>query len=145
MSEQIPDEVAHWNWEATFWDDYTAKVPKEDIHFLIEEAQTLGSPVLEIGCGTGRSLIPIAQSGMSITGLDLSPDMLDKAREKIAKIDIDIQSRIVLVECDIRDFSLGRQFPLVAITYAFFFLTTPRDQRRALRCIYNHLLEGGHL
>jgi SAM-dependent methyltransferase len=145
MSEQIHDEVAHWNWEATFWDDYTADVPEEDIHLLIEEAQASGSPVLEIGCGTGRSLIPIAQSGIAITGLDLSPLMLAKAREKIAELDIETQKRIELVEGDLRDFSLGRQFTLVTITYSFFFLTTPEDQRRALRCVYDHLLEGGHL
>jgi ubiquinone/menaquinone biosynthesis C-methylase UbiE len=145
MSEQIHDEAAHWNWEATFWDDYTADVPEDGIHFLIEETQRSGSPVLEIGCGTGRSLIPIAQSGISITGLDLSPAMLAKAREKIAKLDIETQKRIELVEGDLRDFSLGQRSALVTITYAFFFLTTPEDQRRALRCIYNHLTEGGRL
>jgi ubiquinone/menaquinone biosynthesis C-methylase UbiE len=145
MSDQIPDEVAHWNWEATFWDDYTADAPQEDVQLLMEEAQASGSPVLEIGCGTGRSLIPIAQSGISIVGLDLSPVMLAKAREKIAKLDVEIQKRIELVEGDVRDFSLGRRFPLVTITYAFFFLTTPQDQRQALQCIHKHLLAGGHL
>ena len=145
MSEQIHDEAAHWNWEATIWDDYTADAPEEDIHWLIGEAQISGSPVLEIGCGTGRSLIPIAQSGISITGLDLSPVMLAKAREKIAELDIETRKRIELVEGDLRDFSLGREFPLVTITYAFFFLTTPEDQRQALLCIRKHLIDGGRL
>jgi ubiquinone/menaquinone biosynthesis C-methylase UbiE len=145
MSDAIPDEVAHWNWEAGFWDDYIADAPDEDVHWLIAEAQASGSPVLEIGCGTGRSLIPIAQSGISIVGLDLSPSMLAKARAKIAELDVETQQRIELVEGDLRSFSLGRRFPLVTITYAFFFLTTPQDQRQALRCIHLHLLEGGHL
>ena len=145
MSQHIPDQVAHWNWEATFWDDYTSNAPEEDIHFLIEGAQASGSPVLEIGCGTGRSLIPIAQSGISITGLDLSPAMLAKAREKIAELAVETQKRIELVEGDLREFSLGQRFALVTITYAFFFLTTPEDQRQALRSIHKHLLEGGHL
>ena len=145
MSQHIPDEVAHWNWEAIFWDDYTSNTPEEDIHFLIEEAKASGSPVLEIGCGTGRSLIPIAQSGISITGLDLSPAMLAKAHEKIAELDVETQKRIELVVGDLRNFSLRQRFTLVTITYAFFFLTTPEDQRQALRSIHKHLLAGGHL
>jgi len=145
MSEQIPDEVAHWNWEAAFWDDYTAGAPADDVQFLIEEAQASGSPVLEIGCGTGRSLIPIAKAGVAIVGLDLSPLMLAKAREKIAKLGADTQQRIELVEGDLRDFSLGREFRLVTVTYVFFFLTSPEDQRQALRGIHRHLRDDGRL
>jgi hypothetical protein len=71
--------------------------------------------------------------------------MLAKAREKIAALDVATQQRIELVEGDLRNFSLGQRFSLVTITYAFFFLTTPQAQREALRCIHQHLLEGGQL
>ena len=50
-----------------------------DIPFYLEEARNAGRPVLELACGTGRLTIPIAQSGVEIVGLDLSPSMLAHA------------------------------------------------------------------
>jgi ubiquinone/menaquinone biosynthesis C-methylase UbiE len=146
MSEPNRDAVTYWNWEAPFWDAYVAGfAPEGEIQFFVEEAQQSGSPILEIGCGTGRTLIPVAESGMTIVGLDLSAAMLSKAREKISRLDMATQGRIELVEGDMRSFTLGRRFTLVTVTYAFFFLTTPEDQRRALRCIREHLLDNGRL
>jgi ubiquinone/menaquinone biosynthesis C-methylase UbiE len=145
MNQSHQSNIPHWNWEANFWDDYTANSPDDDVRFLVDEAQKAGAPVLEIGCGTGRVVIPIAQAGINITGLDFSPQMLANAREKIANLDLDVRGRIELVEGDMRDFSLGRQFNLIAVTWCFFFLTTPVDQQKTLRCIHTHLRPRGRL
>ena len=51
-----------------------------DVRFYVEEARRAGAPVLELGCGTGRTLIPVAQAGIDIVGLDRSPAMLSIAR-----------------------------------------------------------------
>ena len=56
---------------------------REDIPFYVDEALTAGGPVLELGCGTGRVTIPIAAAGVDVTGVDLSPAMLDIARRKV--------------------------------------------------------------
>jgi len=131
--------------DAAFYDHYSLGV-EGDVHFYIEEAQKAGSPVLELGCGTGRILIPVAQSGISIVGLDRAPAMLAIARQKLAKLSVDTQSRIELVEGDMRDFSLGRRVKLIMIPYrAFLHLLTPKDQRRALECIREHLTDDGRL
>jgi len=90
--------------------EYRATGLDGDVQFYVEEAQRAGSPVLELGCGTGRILIPVAQAGVTITGLDLSVPMLDIARRKVAALDADTQDRIELVEGDMRRFSLGRRF-----------------------------------
>lgn len=49
----------------------------EDVPFYVELAKESGGPVLELGCGTGRVTLPIAESGTEVVGLDLSPDMLN--------------------------------------------------------------------
>lgn len=50
--------------------------------FYLALAREMGGPALELGCGTGRFTIPLAQAGIDVTGLDLAAAMLDRAREK---------------------------------------------------------------
>lgn len=117
-----------------------------DVAFYVEEARKAGSPVLEIGPGTGRILIPIAEADIEITGLDASETMLAVLRAKVSALDDAVQNRIDLVEGDMADFALGRRFGLVMIPCrAFLHLLTPEDQRKALRCIGEHLVDGGRL
>jgi SAM-dependent methyltransferase len=126
--------------------EYRATGLDGDVQFYVEEAQRAGSPVLELGCGTGRILIPVAQAGVTVTGLDLSVPMLDIARRKVAALGADTQDRIELVEGDMRRFSLGRRFELAMIPFrAFLHLLTPEDERQALECIREHLTDGGLL
>ena len=58
---------------------------KEDIAFYVEEALAVGGPVLELGCGTGRVAVPMAQAGAEVVGLDSSRAMLSKASAKIRR------------------------------------------------------------
>lgn len=131
--------------EATYYDCYATGL-KGDVQFYVEEARTAGSPVLELGCGTGRILIPIAEAGIEVVGLDRSSVMLDQARRKVAFLAPDVQERVDLIEGGMGDFALGRRFNLVAIPYrAFLHLPTPEDERQALLNIRDHLVEGGLL
>lgn len=117
-----------------------------DVRFYVEEAQKAGSPVLEIGCGNGRILIPTAKAGIEVVGLDISPFMLEALTRKLEKLNPDLRQRIKLTQCDMRDFSLGREFRLVTIPYrAFLHVLTDEDQRRSLSCIREHLAEDGRL
>ena len=131
--------------DAAFYDSYSTGT-EGDLPFYVEEARKAGSPVLELGCGTGRILIPAAEVGLTVTGLDRAPSMLAVARQKVARLDPAIQSRITLVEGDMRIFSLGRRFSLVMVPFrAFLHLLTVEDQRQALGCIRGHLVHGGRL
>ena len=56
-----------------------------DVEFFVEEALRAGGPVLELGCGTGRVSWPVAEAGLDVVGLDLSPAMLRRAEAKRAK------------------------------------------------------------
>lgn len=131
--------------DALYYDHYSTGVPG-DVEFYVAEAVRAGSPVLEIACGTGRVLLPVAEAGVEVVGLDRAPSMLAVARDKIANLPPRIGKRIQLVEGDMRDFDLGRKFTLAMIPYrAFLHLVTVEDQRRALRCIREHLVDGGVL
>jgi len=131
--------------DALFYDHYSTGVPG-DVGFYVEEARKSGSPVLELGCGTGRILIPVAEAGLEIVGLDRAPSMLAMAREKVARLPTDTRRRIQLVQGDMREFDLDRKFTLAMIPYrAFLHMLTVEDQRRALRCVWDHLVDGGRL
>src|SRR5579859_2562881 len=100
-----------------------------DVEFYVEEARRADGDVLEVGCGTGRVLLPIAVAGMTIAGLDPSEEMLSIARGKIAGEAEAVRLRIELVQGDVRTFSLDRRFHLAVIPYrAFLHLLTVEDQ-----------------
>jgi SAM-dependent methyltransferase len=124
--------------------DYHAK--RGDIRFFIDYAQESGGPVLELGCGTGRVLIPTARAGVDITGLDLSAEMLKLCRLKLETEPENVRTKAKLIQADMRDFELQRRFSLVTITYGpFNNLLTVQDQLDCLACIHRHLNHGGRL
>lgn len=101
-------------------------------------AQETGSPVLEIACGTGRISIPIARNGFAVTGLDIVPGMLDRARRKSAGL----PAR--WIEGDARTFDLGEKFRLIFLTgNAFQAFLTLEDQEALLKRVYVHLNDDG--
>ena len=119
---------------------------RADVAFFVDEAVRSGGPVLEVGCGTGRVLIPTARAGVDIVGLDLSPRMLDVCRRKLAQEPDEARSRVRLVEADMRTFELGQTFALATVPFRpFQHLLTVDDQLSCLRAIASHLTDGGTL
>ena len=115
----------------------------DDIPFYLEEAERSGGPVLELGCGAGRVAIPIAQMGIDIVGLDSSPAMLERARQKR---DAAGASSLTLVQADMSDFDLPDRFSLVIIPFrGFLSLLSVEDEVRTLMNIRRHLAPGGKL
>jgi len=114
--------------------------------FYLEEAVASGGPVLELGCGTGRVLIPIARAGIDIAGVDLSPEMLAVLREKLAREPQEVQDRVSVVEGDIRSFDLDRKFALIIIPFRpFQHIIEVKDQLSCLASARRHLEPGGRL
>lgn len=128
---------------AEFYDHVTPYAARQDIDFWVDMARECGGPVLEVGCGTGRVLIPTARAGFEVVGLDLSESMLSLSREKLSREPQEVQARVQLVEGDMRDFDLGRQFRLVTTPFRpFQHLITVEDQIACLMSIHRHL-DGG--
>jgi SAM-dependent methyltransferase len=80
---------------------------RPDVGFFVEAARASGSPVLEIGCGTGRILIPTARAGIEVVGLDLSPHMLAVCRARLLGEPDEVRTRAHVVDADMRRFDLG--------------------------------------
>ena len=135
-----------YGFTAEFYDHVAPYRERGDVAFFVEMAQAAGGPVLEIGCGTGRVLIPTARAGSEIVGLDLSPSMLAVCRSNLAQEPAETQARVRLVEGDMRDFDLDQQFALATLPFRpFQHLTTIEDQIACLTTIHRHLAPGGRL
>jgi SAM-dependent methyltransferase len=130
-------------------DLYDCVVPyqaRQDIDFFVEAARQSGGPVLEVGCGTGRVLIPTAAAGIEIVGLDLSPGMLDICRKRLREEPEAVRSKVRLVQADMRNFHAGQKFSLTTIPFRpFQHLITVEDQLSCLASIHRHLVDGGEL
>lgn len=118
---------------------------EDDFGLYLGFAARAGSPLLELGCGTGRLLLPLAAAGFRVTGVDLSAVMLAKAGERLAAAP-EAAARVNLVEADARDLSLGERYGLAfwAIN-SFMHLTTQADQLRALARTREALRDSGLL
>jgi SAM-dependent methyltransferase len=128
---------------ARFYDlDYGDRI--EDLLMIEQFAARCGSPILELGCGTGRVLLPLASAGYQVTGVDLSPAMLAIARRKIAAAGL--TNHVTLVEQDMRYLELDRRFNMAFVAVnSFMHLPTSDDQLLALCSIRQHLNPGGLL
>ena len=115
----------------------------DDIPFYVEEATRAGGRVLELGCGTGRVSIPMAQAGIDVVGIDSSSTMLTRAREKSQKAGT---QNLNLLCADMRDFNISSKFDLVIIPFrGLLSLLSVDDQIRTLMNIKRHLEPGGKL
>jgi ubiquinone/menaquinone biosynthesis C-methylase UbiE len=113
--------------------------PSGDAAFYRQLAQEAGGAVLELACGTGRVLLPIAALGIPCVGVDASPAMLAALRAKQPPANLE------LVEGRMESFDLGaRRFALVTCPFrAFQHLLTVDAQLAALANVRRHLAPGG--
>jgi len=127
------------------WADYydlTQRGVAGDVEFYLDQAKQAGGKVLDLACGTGRISIPLAQAGVDVTGLDLSQEMLERARRKAA--DLGVADSLCLLQGDMRSFDLGQTFSLIMIPFrSFLHLLHIHEQMKALACIRKHLAPGG--
>ena len=114
-----------------------------DIPFYIDYATKQKGEILELGCGTGRVSIPLARKGFSVTGLDLSNEMLDVFREKIDK-ESELKDKITIIHGDMSDFTIYKRFSMIIAPFrAFQALTDDNAIKNSLRCIKEHLTDDG--
>jgi SAM-dependent methyltransferase len=116
----------------------------EDVDFYREEAGAAGSPVVELGVGTGRIAIPIAADGIRVIGVDSSPGMLEVCRERAAAAGL--SDLVDLRLGDLRSPPVNERVRLATCPFrAFLHLLTDRDRLQALRAAHRLLLPGGRL
>ena len=113
-----------------------------DLEFYLGAAKQAGSPVLDVGCGTGRVLLPCLAAGIDADGVDNSAEMLE--RLSINAQARGLETRVELA--DMRGFRMPRRYAFVMIPFnAFAHNLTGDDQIATLRACHDHMLPGGRL
>ncbi|GAB4544322.1 MAG: class I SAM-dependent methyltransferase [Anaerolineae bacterium] len=116
----------------------------DDLQMYRDFAQVADGPILELGCGTGRVLIPLALDGHQVTGMELSGAMLNVARSKVEAAQTG--ERVTLIQGDMRNFDIPGRFALAIIPInTFMHCYDTSQQLDCLGCIRRHLQSGGHL
>jgi SAM-dependent methyltransferase len=119
-----------------FAGNYSADLP------LYRTLCTPESRVLEIGCGTGRVLKALLEAGAHVTGIDISAEMLEIARVKLA--DYLDSGQLILLNHDFRFLPLDETFDHILVTfYTFNYLLTSDDQLSFLRNVRKSLVPHG--
>ena len=126
------------------YDSVPLYAARRDVGFYVAEAKAAGGQVLELGCGTGRILLPIARAGCTIAGVDSSSQMLARCKEKLAAEAATVQARVMLQQRDIRDFALGAKYALIIAPFRVVQqLARIDDQLRFLAAVAHHLAPTG--
>ena len=115
-----------------------------DLDLYLALADRADGPILELAVGTGRLAIPLAEAGHAVTGVDIDPAMLDRARRRVRGTPAG--DRLTLVEADIVGLRLpdAGRFGLAFIALnSLLVLPTRAAQRAALRALADHLAPGG--
>ena len=119
-----------------------------DREFILGLAKNTGGPILELGCGTGRLLLTLSRAGYEVTGVDNSPAMLARARNRLEQERLMVQQRVVLVEADIKNLSMPRAeryFSLILLSYNTLLHFQSNEIRQLLRCVSKYLDHTGRL
>jgi SAM-dependent methyltransferase len=123
-----------YDWEHDRYDD--------DLAFYRALAKRTGGPILELGCGSGRVLADLASQGHHCIGVDASPAMLARARQRLASEAVDAD----LIEAPMQNFSVprGSRLALIALD-SFGHLSDQLDQLDTLGAVHGALESNGVL
>ncbi|MFC1650006.1 class I SAM-dependent methyltransferase [Candidatus Latescibacterota bacterium] len=117
------------------------KNTRKEVNFLRKVFRLKkGSRLLDVGCGYGRHIVPLAKYGVDVTGCDLSPHMLTEAQKKLKKI----SKKKKLVRCDMRSLPFGKKFDFACNMFnSFGYFESEDDNFRVLKSISSILRPGG--
>jgi SAM-dependent methyltransferase len=129
MAADYDDFTAHYEYE--FWTSRLLEVLMRD--------GLQGQRLLDVGCGTGKSFLPMLARGWEVTGFDVSPSMLARARQKAgdaARLEI----------ADMREMPVFGEFDLVwALDDAINYLLSPQELHQALQGLRDNLATTGRV
>lgn len=118
----------------------------DDSGFWMAMAAEAGGTVLELGCGTGRVLLPLARAGHRVVGLDASSHMLERCRARLEAEPPEVGARVELLQADMTSFDLGHRVAAIFCAFnSFHHLRTVNEQLACLERCRAHLAAGGLL
>lgn len=132
---------AHYR-DAAYY-DHAYRSYRPDVGFYVELARGSES-VLELGVGTGRIAMALAEQGTRVVGIDRMPNMLERFRERLAKAPKRVRENVELHEGDLRSVRLEQRFPLVIAPFnVMMHLYERTDVEQALATVLAHLEPDG--
>jgi ubiquinone/menaquinone biosynthesis C-methylase UbiE len=131
-------------YQPDLYDAVTPASLQGDVEWYRRKAQESGGPVLELGAGTGRVTLAIADGGVDVHALDASGAMLDALESKLQAYAPDVRGRVHVVRGDMRSFELPERFALIIAPFrAFLHNVTEADRIACLDRVRYHLQPGG--
>jgi len=111
---------------------------------LIRDHAPHARSILELGCGTGKRALALARQGFSLTGVDLSPGMVDRANARLHEADLPPDSRVSFGIGDVRMARFDRTFDaVVSLFHVMSYQVTNSDLIETIRTASSHLAAGG--
>ena len=129
----------HYGLVARWWHEFNHEWEVEDINYFLRMLAHGEGPVLDVGCGTGRLTVPLAESGLDIEGTDVSADMLYWAEEKASTKKL----RIKFHEQSTHKLVLPRNYQTIIMCGVFGVGGDRGTDLEGLRRIKSHLAPGG--
>ena len=127
--------------DAEFYDELL-EGELDDLPFWKELLKNNPGPALEVGCGTGRILLPLLKAGHTIDGIDSSKRMVALLHEKAAEAGLAVDAQVQSME----QLEMSKTYDLVFIPgFSLQMIDTPELLKRALQRFYEHLNPGGKL
>lgn len=140
--------MTDWFADETFWQTfYPALFPVQRFEMAEGQVEKLlglvgckGGTILDLACGPGRHAVVLARKGFTVTGVDLSAFLLDKAQERAVAAGVEVE----WVRADMRRFRRPGAFDLCLSMFSSFgYFEEREDDRTVLRNIYESLTDGG--
>ncbi|HWO75889.1 MAG TPA: class I SAM-dependent methyltransferase [Bacillus sp. (in: firmicutes)] len=120
--------------------DLLNELSEVESKFYFDLAVQQGGPILDVACGTGRFTIPLAERGFDITGLDITPEMLELAKKKAERLNVSVN----WVHADARQFDLSCQYRFIFTTgNSFQHFLDRASVDGLLGSVHRHLEEDG--
>jgi SAM-dependent methyltransferase len=130
----------HYGLIARWWAEINRPEDAE-VAYLRAAIARFGEPALDLGCGTGRLLVPLLAEGLDVNGTDISADMLEYLREAAGTAGIGVEGRLAAQPFDGLD--RPRRYATIFSIGSFAIGGSPERDAAALRRIHDHLLPGG--
>jgi len=132
------------HYESGLYYDQAYRLRRHDVRFYSTLALESHGPVLELGAGTGRVAIAIAEAGIEVVGVDPMAPMLERARQRLAGLPGKTRERVELRKGDLRRVRLRRKFPLVIAPFnVWMHLYTREEIERGFATVRHHLEPRG--
>jgi SAM-dependent methyltransferase len=144
MRLPYPDVLPRDPFEDAALYDWEYRRRRDDVRFYRTLADERGGPILDLGCGTGRLMVPLLRAGHVVVGIDRAPAMLARAAARLARLAPRLRRRALLLRADLRRLPVAGRFQFaVAAFHTIQHLATDRELALFFAGVARVLRPGG--